>query len=656
MSFRDIFNQYYDEYFKVNPINKGLKFIETDKSDVVGWETQGRQRQREQEQERQRQQEALSSPKKEDVFVIKENNKINIKQYIDSNIYTEATIDTLIATGSIIIHDSKVNKDYECVKIIIDNKETNIDDNLLKILSHPNYKIDNSFMFTIIKSGDVVFNLNDTSTYSIIYSFNNFINVDYERYNKFKNYYDLYNIQLPNITHKELTDYDIMIKKIINNLIIIKLNMVNNISRLVQPNDIFFYKMRISSFIPNEQSSPVTNIHLDGCNWTLSDTDYTNNHHCEVSSLYYINIVNARKYNYNSSAMFFFGPEIPNALKLELVQMENVPKAKIGKAFFDQYKRFAYSVPIKSNSYVVWYNKPLKYKKFNIDEYSLEKDNIFYNSVKDQDQDQKLINRRIATTDSNNYMMHLSPIPLQDDKGKKLDSQFLSNNEDSNFNRSFINPRLSNMNIFSTIRYIYSFDSDKNHEIQIKVRNNNLYSLCYIILFYLSFEDFNSGEISFNLISEKCSKILKDILIKTFDIDLDKIVFNHFLKFSNIKEKEKKYYRIETDIINQEYYIMNIVKELIEQKTELITYQAKRFQELIRIKYETYFLNKSKDSIPFNELYKYLSSIQESINLFIPHIPHTFNTQFLKHIEEKDEQYYKKKYLKYKSKYVNIKK
>ena len=47
-------------------------------------------------------------------------------------------------------------------------------------------------------------------------------------------------------------------------------------------------------------------------------------------------------------------------------------------------------------------------------------------------------------------------------------------------------------------------------------------------------------------------------------------------------------------------------------------------------------------------LYKYLLSIQESIT-------HTFNPEFLKHIEEKDEQYYRKKYLKYKSKYINLK-
>ena len=29
-------------------------------------------------------------------------------------------------------------------------------------------------------------------------------------------------------------------------------------------------------------------------------------------------------------------------------------------SFFNEYKRVAYSVPIKSNSYIVWYNKPLK--------------------------------------------------------------------------------------------------------------------------------------------------------------------------------------------------------------------------------------------------------------------------------------------------------
>ena len=89
-------------------------------------------------------------------------------------------------------------------------------------------------------------------------------------------------------------------------MIIIKIKMINEISRTVQLNDIFFYKMRISNLHNFTSSSPVTNIHLDECNWTLSGTDYTNNHHCEVSSIYYFNVVNSRKSNYNSSAMFFF--------------------------------------------------------------------------------------------------------------------------------------------------------------------------------------------------------------------------------------------------------------------------------------------------------------------------------------------------------------
>ena len=99
-----------------------------------------------------------------------------------------------------------------------------------------------------------------------------------------------------------------------------------------------------------------------------------------------------------------------------------------------------------------------------------------------------------------------------------------------------------------------------------------------------------------------------------------------------------------------------IVNKLIEENTELITRQAEKFQELIKIKYEIYFLNETKDTRPFMELHKYLLSIQETINT--PHISHSFNSfnpKFSAHIEEKDKQYYKK-YLKYKSKYINIKK
>ena len=53
-----------------------------------------------------------------------------IKQTIDKDTYTEANIDTKNATASIKIHDGVKGKDYECVKMIIDNQETNIDQNL----------------------------------------------------------------------------------------------------------------------------------------------------------------------------------------------------------------------------------------------------------------------------------------------------------------------------------------------------------------------------------------------------------------------------------------------------------------------------------------------------------------------------------------------
>ena len=123
------------------------------------------------------------------------------------------------------------------------------------------------------------------------------------------------------------------------------------------------------------------------------------------------------------------------------------------------------------------------------------------------------------------------------------------------------------------------------------------------------------------------------------------------MNYNFLEKGEKIYYPPNSR--NYETELIEKLAKIVENKTELITYQAKRFQELIKIKYETYFLNKSKDPIPFNELYKYLLSIQESIT-HKPLPPHTFTHDFLKHLEEKDKQYYKK-YLKYKSKYINIK-
>ena len=151
--------------------------------------------------------------KKEDVFVIKEDTNIKIKQTIDKDIYTEATIDTKNATASIKIHDGVKGKDYECVKIIIDNKETDIDQKLLQILKHPKYNINNSFMFTIIKSDEKDFDPNNSETYSIIYSFNNFININFERYDEFYSYYSSSSKPLPKISSDELIYYDNMIKK-----------------------------------------------------------------------------------------------------------------------------------------------------------------------------------------------------------------------------------------------------------------------------------------------------------------------------------------------------------------------------------------------------------------------------------------------------------
>lgn len=643
MSFRDIFNQYYDEYFKVNPINKGLKFIETDKLDVVGWETQGRQQQL--------QQEALSSPKKEDVFVIKEDNNIKIKQTIDKDTYTEANIDTKNATASIKIHDGVKDKDYECVKMIIDNTETNIDQKLFQILNHPNYRIENSFMFTIIKLHDSIdFDASKSDTYKIIKSFNNFINTSFQKYEHFRNNPDPDDpIELPKITREELVNYDNILNKIIDNMIKIKIDMVNNISRKVQPNDIFFFRMR-SDMIGQTNSSPVTNIHLDSCNFQLPNTDYTNNHYCEITAIYYFNIKNKFNSDYTSSALFFYGPEIPTPLSMNIrerimdYQMNDLSKAPLGSSFFDEYKRVVYGIPIKNNSYIVWYNKPLKYKRFNFEEVDTST-NLFYNSLKSSKTSKA---ERIGTPDSKNFMLHFSPIPLRDTLGLPIPSSFLPNYEGSS--RGFINPRLSNINIFSTIRYIFSFDSTKDQTIQKRVRNNNLNSLCIIAYHYLSFQDFNYGELNFNSLAEECSKILKDILIKIFDIDLDKII-KEYMNYNFLEKGEKIYYP--TNSRNFEIELIEKLAKIVENKTELITYQAKKFQELIKIKYETYFLNKSKDPIPFNELYKYLLSIQESIT-HKPLPPHTFTHDFLKHLEEKDKQYYKK-YLKYKSKYINIK-
>lgn len=60
-----------------------------------------------------------------------------------------------------------------------------------------------------------------------------------------------------------------------------------------------------SDMIGQTNSSPVTNIHLDSCNFQLPNTDYTNNHYCEITAIYYFNIKNKFNSDYTSSALFF---------------------------------------------------------------------------------------------------------------------------------------------------------------------------------------------------------------------------------------------------------------------------------------------------------------------------------------------------------------
>jgi len=571
-----------------------------------------------------------------DVLVTQNRDQFTIKQFNTDNTYTQANINLSDATGSIKIHTPE--KDYECVKIIIENTETDIDANLLKILLHDNYKIDNSFMFTIINKQDVAFEPSNSATYSIIYSFDNFINTNFERYEYFR-----ITSTLPEITQQQLIAYDNMVKKIIDNMIKIKIKMINEISREVKPNDVFFYKMRADKVGNQRDSSPASNIHMDSCNTSRDGIEYTNNHNCEVTGIYYLNIINDQKNNYNSSAIFFYGPEIPSPLSMqqsEFIDMNLPDEAIIGNAFFNCYKRIGYSVPIKSNSYAVWYNKPLKYKKFNKKEY--KENNSFYGLVNSYN---KFKPNRIGTEDSKNYMMHLSPISLQDAEKNKIQSEYL------NGNRSFINPRLSNMNIYSTIRYIFNFDSSKNETINAQIRENNLYSLCYIVIFYLSFEDFNAGEIGYNKLCEDCSKLIKNILVKSFNINLDEIVINSLSEWG--VTKEGKYYSADMSYV--EGAVMNAILEIIKSKSIDIKKQAIDYEKLIKIRYEEYFNKPVKNTEPFKELHEYLSSILSIVKLQPKIRPHEFSTEFLTHTSSKDEQYYKK-YLKYKLKYTNLKK
>ena len=499
-------------------------------------------------------------------------------------------------------------------------------------------------MFTIIEKSGVTFDINNDDTYEIINSFTEFLNTDIIRYN---NYKDVSENDLPEINDAQLIAYNETIKTIIENLIKIKLKMINTISRPVNLNDIFFFKMRVDNLgtpTSSTTSSPATNIHLDSCNMSIEGTEYTNSHYCEIAAIYYLNIKNALTQNYSSSALWFYGPEIPSPLSMNTNDYQMNPSQAsnnrdLGNAFFNCYKRIAYSVPVKSNSYAIWYNKPLKYKNFNKENYP--NNNSFYTKLKGPQIMPEPT--RIGTEDSKNYFMHLSPITISDNENKYLQG-----------NRAFMNPRLSNVNIFSTMRYIFYYREDKDQNRQNLVRNNSLFSLCYIVLFYLNFDALNVGNIKFNSICQECSVLIKAIIKKISNINIDDI---------KVIDMELKDVRIMTDVSTCEQLVMSYINEQISEKTETIRDRAIIYQDKIRVIYEEYFLNTNRDKRPFEDLYVYLQKIfcvlyKDEGEFHPDHLDHkvVFQPAYLAHEVEKDKQIWEKKYLKYKQKYLDLRK
>lgn len=109
----EIFTDYYNSYIKEHSINKRVIF----KTDSI-----------------QQPENNLGCVESNDVLFKNDEDIVTIEQFNSDNTRSKAEIDLSQGLGSIKIIDD--NKELECVKIVINNDKTNIDETLLGILNN----------------------------------------------------------------------------------------------------------------------------------------------------------------------------------------------------------------------------------------------------------------------------------------------------------------------------------------------------------------------------------------------------------------------------------------------------------------------------------------------------------------------------------------
>ena len=401
-----------------------------------------------------------------------------------------------------------------------------------------------------------------------------------------------------------------------------------DISTEMQKNYIYIYKFTSPYTQKIKSSSSVgmqtTSAHMDQCN--LDNDNLIAEKYCEISSIVYTRVKNdcSEPKDYYASAAFFYGPEIPMPIQGEVdLNFENkklnIPMLhdSLLYNFQHNYKRLFVSAPMKTSGWAIWMNKPKRTIRNTNPEDPLQLTTSNFKPWK------KSTNYTHYAQPDNEFVYHASPFIAPGTKNWAPTS-----NQGCNIQRANITVRRTNHNPFRMIRDLF----DSNAKIKLNAQ----------------------GMIQTLIRMTKVYKkdILKNIILdgKTYDMS------NETMK--NICEYLKQLFKSKNDAYHM--IISQIYKKFKNNKILVICDPKKcedfsKFSEL-----ERYNIS---NGLELFELY--LKSVIDTIN-FIKERPHTqinIIDDFDMGEEEKTEEWrselkikYYNKYLKYKSKYIQLKK
>lgn len=364
--------------------------------------------------------------------------------------------------------------------------------------------------------------------------------------------------------------------------------------------------------------------HMDSCN--LGDDEYVDDEYCEISSIIYTNVRNnsAPKINYYASAAFFYAPEFPMPVQAEKMEHMGLSKRdSFIQKFQEEYKRLFVSAPMTSTGWAIWKNKPKRNIKnitgnrfnlhradcFNIPPIYDKKKHTHFSAINDE------------------FVYHASPYKaLQNYTDLKSQRNEICNwapssscsNEIERFNFTI---RRANYNLFRFFRDIFEYDNDRVFSIAYSVINS-LSSLFNI------YNDINS---------EDCKKLVGDIN-KLTTLNSIRNLMNQILKLTENKHLP----RPDTNLLEKRKFA------------------SKTFYEIFKTNETKY--TSSVDSITMlnnylNQLYIGISS-EKNIDKFYNKYGVDILTKPIP-LEQYRTQIggdYKLKYLKYKQKYLELKK